>query len=149
MTGRQRNILIEFLTVIIITAIAVIGMVNFKDYVNRSESMQAMNRLGRIILQYRKTQGAVPPESYIEDVKEELAGLARLGSLQYRARWITLGAGPDEILAYVKKNYHSLFFSNGYIVLRLDGRVEWMEPNRFETTLVKQQRPEEIEAIKK
>ena len=149
MTGRQKNILIEFLTVIIITAIAVIGMVNFKDYVNRSESMQAMNHLGKIILQYRKTEGAVPPESYIEDVKEELAGLSRLGSLQYRARWITLGAGPDEILAYAKKNYHSLFFSSGYVVLRLDGRVEWMEPNRFETTLAKQQHSEEMEAIKK
>lgn len=124
-------------------------MVNFKDYVNRSEAMQATNQLGRIILEYRKAHGSVPPESYISDIKEDLAGKARIGNLQYRARWLDFGAGPDEILAYTKKDYHSFIMHSGYIVLRLDGRVEWMETKNFEELLTKQQKPLEKELLGK
>ncbi len=149
MTRRQRNIIINFVSVIIITSIAIAALINFRDYVNWSESMQAMNQLSRIILNYRKAHGSVPPESYINDVTEELRGKVRLGQIIYRARWLDFDAPPDEILAYVYKKHNSLFVHNGYIVLRLDGRVEWMEPKEFEKLLAKQQKPMEKELISK
>ena len=149
MNRRQRNIIINFISVIVITGIAVLALINFKDYVNRSESMQAVNQLSRIVLNYRKAHGSVPPESYINDVTEELRGRVRLGQIIYRARWIDFDAPPDEILAYVKKNYRSFLIQDGYDVLRLDGRVEWMEPKEFEELLAKQQKPMEKELLAK
>ena len=137
--------LIDFITVVIITAIAVVAMVNFKDYVNRSEAMRAMTQLGQIVLDYRKEHGAVPPESYVNTIKQNLQGQARLGDLRYRAQWIDFEATPDEILAYTEKNYHSLFFRKGYIALRLDGRVEWTDKESFEQMLAAQQSPLEIQ----
>jgi hypothetical protein len=145
MTRRQRNIVINFVSVIVITTIAIIALINFRDYVNWSESMQAMDQLSRIVLNYRKERGSVPPESYINDITEELQGKVRLGQVIYRARWIDFDAPPDEILAYVKKEHNSLFMHDGYIVLRLDGRVEWMEPKKFEELLAKQRKPMEEE----
>lgn len=149
MNKRQRNILIDFATVLVVTFVAVLAMINFKDYVNWSEAMQTMKHLSQIVLNYRKTQGCVPPETYISSIKEDLAGQVRLGDFQYRARWIDFGAGSDEILAYVKKDYHSFIMHDGYIVLRLDGRVEWMEPKKFEELMAKQRKPTEIESFKK
>ncbi len=149
MNRRQRNIIINFVSVIVITIVAVLALINFRDYVNWSESMQAMNQLSRIILNYRKAHGSVPPESYINDATEELQGKLRLGQIIYRARWIDFDASPDEILAYVYKQHNSFFVHDGYIVLRLDGRVEWMEPKEFEELLAKQQKPMEKELLPK
>jgi hypothetical protein len=145
MNKRQRNIIINFASVIVITAIAVIALINFKDYVNWSEAMQAMNQLSRVVLDYRKAHGSSPPEPYITDIMEQLQGQVRLGKIVYRARWIDFGATPDEILAYVKKDYRTFIMHKGYIVLRLDGHVEWMEPDKFEELLAKQQKPMEKE----
>ncbi len=147
MNRRQRNIILNFISVIAITVIAVIALINFKDYVNWSESMQAMNQLSRIVLDYRKSHGLVPPESYINDVTEELQGKLRLGKIIYRARWIGFDAPPDEILAYAKKKHNSLLVHDGYVVLRLDGRVEWMEPGEFEKLFAKQQKSMEKESL--
>ena len=149
MNKRQRNIIINFVSVIVITAVAVIALINFKDYVNWSESMQAMNQLSRVVLDYRKAHGSSPPEPYIADVAEQLQGTVRLGKIIYRARWIDFGATSDEILAYVKKDYSTFIMHKGYIVLRLDGRVEWMEPDKFEELLAKQQKPMEKELLAK
>ncbi len=149
MNRRQRNIIINFVSVIVITVVAVLALINFRDYINWSESMQAMNQLSRIVLNYRKAHGSVPSESYINDVTEELQGKVRLGQIIYRARWLDFDAPPDEILAYVKKKHNSLFVHNGYIVLRLDGQVEWMEPKEFEELLAKQQKPIEKELLLK
>jgi hypothetical protein len=139
MNKRQRSIIINFVSVIVITAVAIIALINFKDYVNWSESMQAMNQLSQIVGNYRKAHGMVPPESYINDAMEELQGKVRLGQVIYRARWLDFDAGPDEILAYVKKSHNSFLVHDGYVVMRLDGRVEWMEPKEFEKLLDKQQ----------
>jgi len=147
MNRRQRNIILNFVGVIAITVIAVLALINFKDYVNWSESMQAMNQLSRIVLDYQKSHGLVPPESYINDVMEELQGKLRLGKIIYRARWIDFDAPPDEILAYVKKKHNSLLVHDGYVVLRLDGHVEWMEPEEFEELLAKRQKPMEKESL--
>ena len=149
MNKKQKAIIINFATVIIATIIAVAAMINVKDWVNRSEAMRAMEHLSQIVLQYQKENTYVPPESYVDKIKEELEGSARLGNLNYRARWIDLDSSPDEILAYAQKNYTSFIGGNGYIVLRLDGRVEWMDKETFETLLARQQKPLEIETLQK
>jgi hypothetical protein len=147
MNRRQKIILRDFVTVIVITAIAVVAMINFKDWVNRSEARRAVEQLGQIVLQYRKDNGALPPESYVNNIKKALEGSARLGELQYRALWIDSDSKPDEILAYTEKDYSSLLVGDGFIVLRLDGRVEWMGKEEFKTLLKQQQSPEEVQML--
>jgi len=147
MNRRQKIILRDFVTVIFITAIAVVAMINFKDWINRSEARRAVEQLGQIVLQYRKDNGALPPESYVDNIKKALEGSARLGELQYRALWIDSDSKPDEILAYTEKDYSSLLVGNGFIVLRLDGRVEWMGKKEFKKILKQQQSPEEIQTL--
>jgi type II secretory pathway pseudopilin PulG len=145
MNRRQKVILTNIVTVLVITVFAVVAMINFKDWVNRSESMRAMEYLGRAALQYRKEHGSVPPQSFVDRVKENLPGGVRLGDLRYRGLWISFESSGDEILAYAKKEYHSLFFSEGFVVLRLDGRVGWMGEEEFKKLLAKQQNPMEAQ----
>lgn len=135
----------ESVTVIAVTAVAVIAMINLKDWVNRSEALRAMEQLGKKILEYRQTNGSVPPQSFVDIQKERVEGHVRLGSLRYRAQWIDFDATKDEILAYSEKKYRSLLLGHGYVVLRLDGRVEWMGKGQFEKLLAQQQSPTEIE----
>lgn len=148
MNRRQKTVLINFVVVITITAVAVLAMVNLKDWVNRSEATRAMEQLGQEVLDYRNKYGSVPPQSYLDNIRENLQGNVRLGNLRYRARWIDFDCPPDEILAYTEKNYHSLFLRGGFIVLRLDGSVEWMEKQKFEALLAQQQSPMEIQTMK-
>jgi hypothetical protein len=143
--ARKKTLLTETLFVLAITIVAVVGMVNLKDYINRSEAIRAMRQLGEKVLLYRKANGSLPPESYVTDIKETLEGYVRLGKVQYRALWIDFQAGPDEILAYTFKKYRSMILSNGYIVLRLDGRVEWMPKEQFEKLLAQQQSQAEVQ----
>ena len=130
----------------VITAIAVVAMINFKDFVNRSEAMRAMEHLRRRVKQYRERYGSVPSGAWVDRQRENLPGNVRLGNLQYRARWIDFDSTPDEILAYTEINYHSLLVGKGYVVLRLgavlkdDGRAEWMGKQEFDTLLPEQQR---------
>ena len=145
MDKRQKSIIYNFILVFVITMAAVVGLVNFKDYVNRTESMRAMEHLGRIALAYRAQHGSVPAEYYVDEIKKNLEGSARLGKLRYRARWIEFGATGDEVLAYTQKRYHSSIFGSGYVVLRLDGRVEWMKKKEFRVLLDAQQSAEERE----
>lgn len=145
MNRLQKFIVLKFVTVIVITAAAVFAMINFKDWVNRSEAMRAMEYLGVISLEYREKNRALPSESYVNNNKERLPGYARLGKIHYRALWIESDAKPDEILAYIEKKYRSLILKRGFIVLRLDGSIEWMAPEKFETLLAQQQTPMETE----
>jgi len=147
MNKRQKAILVKFIIVIVITTVAVVAMINFKDWVNRSEAMRAMEHLGQVVLQYRKNHGSVPPESYVDGIKEDLEGHVRLGDLRYRARWLDFESTPNEILAYTERNYRSLLVGKGYVVLRLDGRVEWMGKREFETLLAQHQSPMEIQML--
>jgi hypothetical protein len=148
MNRRQKAILVEFATIMTVTVIAVVAMINFKDWVNRSEAMGAMKQLGQVVLEYRKEHGLVPPESHVNEVKE-MRGWVRLGNLKYRAQWIDIGASPDEILAYAEKKYPSSLLNDGYVVLRLDGRVEWMEKQQFEKLLTQQQSKMEIDMLRR
>jgi hypothetical protein len=146
---RQKSILINVISVIIITSIAVVAMINLKDWVNRSEAMRAMEDLGKLVLQYRNENGSVPPQSYVDNIKTNLKGHVRLGDLQYRALWIDFDSTPDDVLAYVEKKYRSLVLSSGFIVLRLDGRVEWMQKQQLDVLLARQQSRMEIEILPK
>ncbi len=154
MNRRQKAILRDFATVIVITAIAVVAMIIFKDFVNRSEAMRAMEDLGQRVLEYRQKHSSVPPKSWVDRQREKKPGNIRLGNLQYRARWITFESTPDEFLAYTEANYN-LLVGKGYIVLRLgavlmdDGRPEWIDRKEFKTLLAQQQRPEKIQMLQK
>jgi len=131
--------------VVLVTVAMVIGLVNFKDWVNQNEAMRAMQHLGQIVFAYRQEKGSVPPEYYVDNIREQLVGSERLGQLKYRARWIEYGAGDDEILAYTRRDYKHLLFGSGAVVLRLDGRVEWIKKKEFDALLAGQQSRFEIE----
>ena len=148
MNKRQKDILIDCAIVIVVTVIAIVSMINFKDWVNRSEAIRAMQHLAQIVLRYRNEHGAVPPQSYVDSIRENLEGHVRLGKLIYRAQWLDLESTPDEILAYSEKNYRS-FIGKGFVVLRLDGTVEWLDKKKFQTILNQQQTPLEIQMLQK
>lgn len=149
MNKRQKVILIEFITVMLVTTVAVVAMINVKDWVNRSEAMRAMKQLSERVREHRKVYDSIPPESYVDNIKESLEGHVRLGNLQYRARWIDFESTADEILAYAERNHPSSLLKDGFVVLRLDGRVEWMGKQEFEKILALQQSREEIEILQK
>lgn len=133
----------------VVTAVAVTAMINLKNWVNRSESMRAMEHLSRIVLQHREKYGSVPPESYIDRIKEELEGNVRLGKLIYRAQWINYESKPDDILAYTENYHSSWLLGKKYLILRLDGRVEWIAKQKLESLLAKQQSSQELEMLHK
>jgi hypothetical protein len=149
MTKRQKIIVAKFIFVGLVTAAGAFAMINIKDFINRKEGMLAMTQLGREIIDYKKNYGSLPPESYIEKLKEDLAGKVRLGVVKYRAIWMTIDSKDDAVLAYTEKHFHSLYLGNGYIFLRLNGRVEWMEANQFEVLLASQQSEEEKQTMQK
>jgi len=146
MNKRQRMLVTESVIILAITVIAVVAMINLKDYVNRSEAMRAMRQLGIEILKWRQQfanehpqiHRLAPPEPWIERQRVNLPGNVRLGELTYRARYIDSESTPDEILAYTEKSYRSPLVGKGYIVLFLDGHIEWMSKDQFKELLSKQ-----------
>jgi len=149
MNKRQRTTVKEFLVIIAITGVAVFAMINFKDWTNRSEAIRAMEQLGRQIEQYREKNGMVPPQAFVDRVEETLQGYVRLGKLEYRGIWIDFESPGDEILAYSERKFNSLLVSSGCIVLRLDGRVEWLGEKEFKAILAKQQSQYEVEVFQR
>lgn len=147
MNQRQKTIIIRSVVVIVGTTAFVTVMLGVRDYVNRAEAMRTMEHLGENVRQYRAKYNSTPPKSYLTGQRTELQD-ARLGDFEYRAPWLEFGAGPDTILAYARKNYQFLI-GKGYIVMRLDGHVEWMEKDKFEALLKKQQTEAEIELLQK
>ena len=124
---------------LVFTLAAVVGMINFKDYVNRTEAITAMRQVGQLVVQHQGQTGRVPPESLIQGKMKDIQGSARLSNLKYRGLWIDYEAEPNAILAYAQKNYPSSLLDDGYIVLQLDGAVKWMGKDRFEELLASQQ----------
>ncbi len=131
--------LIQFAVVALATVAAVVGMLHLKDYVNRSEAMRAMTQLGGRILDYRSKHGSLPPASFLDDVKDQLDGTVRIGNVQYRALAIGPDATSDTVLAYSEKPNPSSFLDDGFVVLYLDGSVEWLPAARFQALLAAQQ----------
>jgi hypothetical protein len=149
MNKRQKWILMNFAVVTAVTVMAVAGMVEMKNGINRSEAIRTMEQLAKVVGDYRQKYGSVPPESYVDGLRETLEGQIRLGNLQYRARWIEVDSPAETILAYARKNYHSLFFKPGAIVLCFDGQVRWMDKPAFDRMLAGQQKPMEAEMAPK
>jgi hypothetical protein len=149
MNKLQKQILANFVVVLVVTATAVVGMVELKNLVNRSEAMRAMESLGRVVSDYKQKNGSIPPESHVDGIIKSLEGQLRLGNLRYRAQWIAFDSPPDTILAYARKNYRSLFSRPGAIVLRFDGRIEWMDKASFDKLIAGQQTPMELEMTPK
>jgi len=143
MNRRQKLIIRQFVFVVAITTIFVVVMINVKDFINKSEAMRTTELLAKNVLQYREQFGSLPLHSYIAR-QREILGDARLGQLQYRAQWINFDDPPDTILAYSQKDYRFLV-GNGFIVMYLDGRVEWMRPDAFNKLLRAQQTRAEME----
>jgi len=147
MNRREKRLIINLVVVLVITIVFVTGMANIKNAMNRSEAIRAMEFIGREVLAYRKEHGSLPARSYVDNFADAI-GAVRLGRFEYRAPWLEFGAEPNStILAYAKKNYHGII-SAGYVVLWLDGRVEWIEKDAFEQLLAHQQQQEEIEWLK-
>jgi hypothetical protein len=144
MNKRQKSLILNIILVLTITTAFIVLMINIKDLLNKNEAMRAMHIVGQEVLNYREKQGSLPPELYLASIKEQFV---RLGILHYRAQWIGFGSEPNTILAYTNKNYHSLAANPGYVVLRLDGRVEWMGKEQFETLLSEQQTLSEVELL--
>jgi hypothetical protein len=148
MNKRQKKIIRDILTVLVVTIIAVVAMINFKDWVNRSEATRAMEHLGQIVMKYRQDHGAVPGQSFVDSIVDDLPGRARIGIMVYRAQWIGFESEPEDILAYTKRDALSPFLEDGYVVLRLSGEVEWIKEDDFLVLLAQQQTQDELEMIK-
>jgi hypothetical protein len=144
MNQRQKHLIRSIIAVFAITVALIVLMINIKDVLNKKEAMRAMQTVGHEVLSYRKQHASLPPESYLTRIKEQFV---RLGVLHYRARWIGFDSEPNTILAYTNKNYRSLAASPGYVVLYLDGRVEWMGKKEFEKLLKEQQTAREIKML--
>jgi len=141
---RQKALLTQSILVLTATLAAVIGMINVKDYINRSEALRAMGQLGRRLSDYRQQHGFLPPESFIDGVRDDLDGGVRMGKVKYQALHIGPDASPETILAYSEKRYPSSFLEDGYVVLHLDGTVEWIPTVQFEDLLGRQQTSAEL-----
>jgi hypothetical protein len=153
---RQRAILVDIVTVILVTVVAVAVILNLRDYFNRRAAKLAMTVLGNRIKMYRTEYGFIPSESWVDGQRDNLPGEDRLGELNYRARWIDLESDPNEILCFSEKRSRSILYADGYFVLRLkevlgwkdrdiDVNIEWMDKKEFEDLLAQQQSPLEIE----
>jgi hypothetical protein len=140
MNKRQKALLTESIIIIVITAAAVVAMINLKQWVSRTEAIQVMEQLGQVVLQYRKENGSLPSGDDVKGIQEKLQEEVRLDRLQYRAQWIDVDSVPDEILAYTEKRFRASLLNDGYVVLRLDGRVEWMSKEEFQKLLAQQRR---------
>ncbi len=149
MNKRQKALLAESIIIIVMTAAAVVAMINLKQWVSRSETIQVMEQLGQVVLQYRKEHGSLPSGDDVKGIQEKLQEEVRLDKLQYRAQWIDVDSAPDEILAYTEKRFRASLLDDGYAVLRLDGRVEWMGKEKFQKLLGQQRRlsPQDLQIL--
>ena len=95
MNKRQKALLINFITVIFVTVSFIVAMTIVKDWLNKSESLRAMEHLGREVLSYRQKRGSLPPETYLEPIKRQLV---RLGKISYRAQLVDFESPPGTVL---------------------------------------------------
>ena len=147
MNARQKKLVAHIIIVVVFTTAMVVGFANIKNAINRSETMRAMELLGNEILRHRKTYGSLPSEYQVKQFADAI-GAVRLTDFNYRAQWIEFGSVPDTtVLAYSQKNYRG-FVKAGYIVLWLNGKVEWMSEKQFEKILAAQQEQQELQWIK-
>jgi hypothetical protein len=142
--NKQKKLVANVITVVVFTTVMVVGFAYLKDIVSRSEGIRSMSVLGKEILRYRSSYGSLPPEIYVKQYSEAI-GAVRLPAVQYRAQWIEFGSDPNTtILAYSAKNFRG-FVKSGYVVLRLNGKVEWVDKKEFEKIISSQQQQQELQ----
>jgi len=146
MNPKQKSIILNFVTVVIITAIFVLVMANVRGLLNKSEATRSMELYGQRVKIYRQQLHSTPPKSFVMD--QGSISLARLSDINYRAHWISYDAKPDTILGYAYNNF-GLLAGKGYLVMFLNGDVTWMEKKQFEQLLAKQQTQAEIDLLQK
>jgi hypothetical protein len=146
---RQRAILLEVATVLVVTVVAVLAMINFKDYINRSESISAMKQVGQIVAEYRRQHNRVPSEPLVKAEMANIKGAVRISGMVYRGLWIDLEAEPNDILAYAQKSYPASLLDDGYVVLFFDANTVWMNADEFEAVLAEQQSEVEIKMTRR
>jgi hypothetical protein len=148
MNKAQKQLVTNLAGTAIVIAAFILGFGNFKDYINKSEAIRAFNDLGRKVMDFHKQNGQLPSETMIASLKEQLEGAARIGEIGYRAQWIGIDSPPETIVAYAEKKYNWLIES-GFVVLRLDGQVQYLTPTEFHKLLTQQQTKVETEEMNK
>jgi hypothetical protein len=148
MNKAQKRLILNVLGTLVIIVVFIFAFANFKDYVNKTETIRAFNQLGEKVLEYRKRNGILPNESVIDDIKKQIEGSVRIGNIYYRAQWISIDSPPETIVAYAEKKYNT-FIESGYVLLRLDGEVEYLPVKEFKKILDKQETMAEAEEIKR
>lgn len=142
---RQLSVIRHFLFVIIVTLLFIFGLINLRDGLNRSEMQREMEVFATAVKDYRQQNKALPPESWVQP---QVRNFVRLGGVQYRAKSILYDSPPDTIIASCKQRTYSVFVKTAYIVLRLDGRVEWLSPPVYEKTIKEQDQAVQSELYK-
>lgn len=145
MNRRQILIIRHILTVMIVTVLFIFGLINLRDVINRSECIREMGELGKAIAAYRQKNGSLPPESAIRPL---IANFARIGALEYRARYVLYDSPADTILAYTRQKSTSLLVKSGYVILQLDGQVKWLTPQEFEKLFDEQENWRNVELFR-
>jgi hypothetical protein len=138
---RQISVIRHFLSVIIVTLLFVFGLINLRDGINRREALREMTQFGEAVLKYRQNNGSLPPEAWTKPLLDSFSRI----EVKYRATMILYDSPPNTILAYSKQRSYSLFVKAGYIVLRLNGAVDFMRPDEFEPLLKKQEADRNLE----
>jgi hypothetical protein len=133
---RQLSVVRHFLIVIVVTLLFVFGLINLRDGLNRSEMQREMEVLGASIKDYRQKNGSLPSESWI---RSQVQSFARLGNVEYRAKSVLYDSPPETIIANCMQNSYSMLIKKAYIVLRLDGSVEWLAPDVYAKTVKEQE----------
>lgn len=145
MNKRQISVIRHILTVIVVTLVFIFALINLRDAVNRSERIREMGELAKAISRYRQQNGSLPPESWVSPI---VADFARLGDLEYRARYILYDSPGDTILAYTRQKSYAMFVKSGYVYLQLDGQVKWLPPDEFEHLLKQQEGDRSLQLYK-
>ena len=142
MNKRQKIIIAKLVIVIVVTFFAAVVLMNLKAVGLRREAMRAMTNLSLEIMNYKKTYIFLPPQEYLDKIIRDMKAQGLLGDVQYRAS-TAVDSKDDEILAYTKTNYHTMFDKDDCLVLRLNGSVEWMDKFELDALLARQEGPME------
>jgi hypothetical protein len=132
---RQLSVIRHFLVVIVVTLLFVFGLINLRDSLNRSEMNREMEVLATSIKDYRQRNGSLPSESWI---RTQVQSFVRLANLEYRAKSVLYDSPPETIVASCMQNSYSMLVKKAYIVLRLDGSVEWLAPDVYAKAIKEQ-----------
>ncbi len=123
MNKHQKQLLARFCIVMALTIALIAALSQYRNVVNKSEAIKAMDVLSMEIAKYDLFHGELPPKDYILEVINRYK-LFRIGSVKCRSQWIEPGSGPETILLFSKKNYNSLFVKSGYVYLTKEDMLE-------------------------